>query len=231
MHKSSIGKNGTLFKESPAKVRITLARDEDRPRIYRMRHEVYAAELGQHHLREDGMLSDGLDEANIYIVATIAGEMAGFISITPPDLGRYSIEKYVRREELPFDLDDRTYEVRVLTVSPAHRSSGIASYLMYGAFRWIEEHGGEQIIAMGRDEVLSIYQSFGAELVGRRIISGSVSYELMKTSVSHLQRFSTENRTRIERLAQRVDFDMGFPFCKTPCCFHGGAFFGPRRPQ
>ena len=204
MQMRSIGKNGrgrSVFKESPEKVRIALAREEDRPQIYRMRHNVYAAELGQHQIRQDGMLSDGLDEGNIYIIATVAGELAGFISITPPGLGRYSIEKYISRDELPFDLDDRTYEVRVLTVSSAYRSSGIASYLMYGAFRWIEEHGGEQIIAMGRDEVLSIYQSFGAELVGRRIVSGSVSYELMKTSVSHLQRLSVENRARIERLA------------------------------
>lgn len=223
-----MGKNGrgrSVFKESPEKVRIALAHEEDRPQIYRMRHNVYAAELGQHQIRQDGMLSDGLDEGNIYIIATVAGELAGFISITPPGLGRYSIEKYVMRDELPFDLDDRTYEVRVLTVTAAHRSSGIASYLMYGAFRWIEEHGGEQIIAMGRDEVLSIYQSFGAELVGRRIVSGSVSFELMKTSVSHLQRFSIENRAKIERLAERAQFDMDLPFWKAPCCFHGGAFF------
>lgn len=214
-----------MYKDNPEKVRIALASNDDRPQIYRMRHEVYAAELGQHQIRQDGMLSDGLDEGNIYIVSTIAGKVVGFISITPPELGRYSIEKYLGRDELPFDLDDRTYEVRVLTVAAAHRSSGIASYLMYGAFRWIEEHGGEQIIAIGREEVLSIYQSFGAELVGRRILSGSVSYELMKTSVSHLQRFSVENRARIERLAERVHFDMNFPFCKMPCCFHGGAFF------
>lgn len=219
------GRGSSVCKESPVKVRIALAREEDRPLIYRMRHEVYAAELGQHQMRQDGALSDALDEGNIYIVATISGNLAGFISITPPELGCYSIEKYLGRHELPVALDDRTYEVRVLTVALAHRNSGIASYLMYGAFRWIEEHGGEQIIAMGRDEVLSIYQGFGAQLLGRRIVAGSVNYELMVTTVSHLQRFSVENRAKIERLADGVDFDMGFPFSKTPCCFHGGAFF------
>ena len=145
------------------------------------------------------MLSDALDEGNAYIVATIAGQLAGFISITPPELGQYSIEKYLGRDELPILLDDRTYEVRVLTVAPAHRNSGVASYLMYGAFRWIEEHGGEQIIGMGRDEVLSIYRNFGAQLLGRRIVSGSVTYELMMTSVSHLQRFSVQHQAKIDR--------------------------------
>ncbi|WP_162601574.1 aminotransferase class I/II-fold pyridoxal phosphate-dependent enzyme [Occallatibacter savannae] len=214
-----------MCKESAEKVRIALAEEDDRPLIYRMRHDVYAAELGQCEVRQDGMLSDGLDGGNVYIVAKIAGELAGFISITPPELGRYSIEKYVRRDELPLMLDDRTYEVRVLTVSPAHRNSGIASYLMYGAFRWVEEHGGEQIIAMGRDEVLSIYQNFGAQLLGRRIVAGSVYYELMKTSVSELQRFSMRERALLERLQARVEWELGFSFSKAPCCFHGGAFF------
>jgi histidinol-phosphate/aromatic aminotransferase/cobyric acid decarboxylase-like protein/ribosomal protein S18 acetylase RimI-like enzyme len=214
-----------VFKKDSEKVRIALATLEDRPLIYRLRHEIYAAELAQHKVRQDGMLSDALDEGNAYIVATIAGQLAGFISITPPELGRYSIEKYLGRDELPILLDDRTYEVRVLTVAPAHRNSGVASYLMYGAFRWIEEHGGEQIIAMGRDEVLSIYRNFGAQLLGRRIVSGSVTYELMMTSVSHLQRFSVQHQAKIDRLGERVDFEMGFRFSKKPCCFHGGAFF------
>jgi histidinol-phosphate/aromatic aminotransferase/cobyric acid decarboxylase-like protein/GNAT superfamily N-acetyltransferase len=214
-----------VSKKNPARVSIALATQEDRSLIYRLRHDIYAAELGQYEVRQDGILSDTLDEGNTYIVATISGELAGFISITPPELGRYSIEKYLDRDELPILLDDRTYEVRVLTVSPAHRNSGIASYLMYGAFRWIEEHGGEQIIAMGRDEVLSIYQSFGAQLLGRRIVSGSVSYELMMTTVSHLQQFSVQHRAKIERLGERVDFEMDFPFSKNSCCFHGGAFF------
>jgi histidinol-phosphate/aromatic aminotransferase/cobyric acid decarboxylase-like protein/GNAT superfamily N-acetyltransferase len=219
------GRGRSVFKKDSERVRVALATQEDRPLIYRLRHDIYAAELGQHNVRQDGMLSDALDEGNTYMVATIAGDLAGFISITPPELGRYSIEKYLGRDELPIVLDDRTYEVRVLTVSPAHRNSGIASYLMYGAFRWIEEHGGEQIIAMGRDEVLSIYQSFGAQLLGRRIISGSVTYELMMTSVSHLQRFSAQHQAKIERLGERVNFEMGFPFSKKPWCFHGGAFF------
>lgn len=51
------------------------------------------------------MLSDALDEGKIYITARI---LAGFISITPPGLGDYSIEKYLRRDELPIRLDDRT---------------------------------------------------------------------------------------------------------------------------
>lgn len=214
-----------MTRKSTGCVRIAPATEADRPSIYRMRHDVYATELGQHIVQRDAKLSDALDERNIYITAKIRDELAGFISITPPGAGHYSIEKYLRRDELPIRLDECTYEVRILTVSSAHRHSRLAWYLMYAAFRWIEEHGGEQIIAMGRTDVLGIYQSFGAELLQRRIQSGAVAFELMKTSVAHLRRFSIEHHSMIERLGESVDWEMEFPFLKTPCCFHGGAFF------
>src|ERR1700761_5752461 len=92
------------------KVRISLAKPADRPSIYRLRHEVYATELGQHVAQPNAILSDSLDESNDYIVATVSGELAGFISITPPESGRYSIEKYLDRAELPVRLDDHTFE-------------------------------------------------------------------------------------------------------------------------
>src|SRR5579859_7852855 len=176
-------------RKTVGKVRIAPATQADRPSIYRMRHDVYATELGQHVVQQNAMLSDSLDESNIYIIAKIRGELAGFISITPPTVGRYSIEKYLGRDELSIQLDERTYELRILTVSRAHRHSRVAWYLMYAAFRWVEEHGGEQIIAMGRSEVLGMYQSFGAQLLHHRVISGAVTFELIRTSVSHLRQY------------------------------------------
>jgi histidinol-phosphate/aromatic aminotransferase/cobyric acid decarboxylase-like protein len=213
------------------KARISPVTPEDRPSIYRMRHDVYATELGQHATREDAMLSDALDDGNTYITAKIRDELAGFISITPPGAGRFSIEKYLSRDELPIRLDENTYEIRILTVSRAHRQSRLAWYLMYAAFRWVEEHGGEQIIAIGRTDVLDMYLSFGVQLLRRRVVSGAVTFELMKTSVSHLRRLSSRHRPMIERMSERVDWNMDFPFSKTPCCFHGGAFFEAIGPK
>lgn len=214
-----------MTKTGSGKVRIAPATQADRPSIYRMRHDVYAVELGQHQAQQDGMLFDVLDEKNVYIIAEIAGALAGFISITPPGIGRYSIEKYLSRDELPVKLDEQTYEVRILTVARDHRQSRVAWYLMYAAFRWVEERGGEQIIAMGRSDVLPMYQGFGAETLERRIVSGAVTFELMKTSVSDLRRYSMQNQSTIERLSERVDWNLEFPFLKAPCCFHGGMFF------
>src|SRR6267154_4183096 len=81
---------------------IRTANAEDRAMIYRLRHEVYARELGQHEMRPEGSLRDPLDAFNIYLVAEWRGEIAGFISITPPGCAQYSIDKYITRLELHF---------------------------------------------------------------------------------------------------------------------------------
>ena len=80
--------------------RISIAYDSDRDSIYALRHQVYAEELHQHTTTHDRMLSDPLDAFNEYIVAKIDGQLAGFVSITPPGFGRYSIDKYVARESV-----------------------------------------------------------------------------------------------------------------------------------
>src|SRR2546423_1104350 len=117
-------------------VRISLATAAQRETIYRLRHDVYARELGQHAENQRGEIHDVLDDGNVYIVATADDAMAGFVSITSPRQGRYSIDKYLQRDRVPVALDDGTWEVRILTVMPEHRGTSVAILLMYAAFRW-----------------------------------------------------------------------------------------------
>lgn len=84
-----------------------MARDADRELVYSSRHEVYARELGQHPVNAAGRLVDPLDAFNTYLVATLRGEIVGYVSVTPPGYGRYSVEKYIARDRLPFPVDDR----------------------------------------------------------------------------------------------------------------------------
>ncbi|HTV09049.1 MAG TPA: aminotransferase class I/II-fold pyridoxal phosphate-dependent enzyme [Candidatus Aquilonibacter sp.] len=207
----------------PRSTRIALATESVRPAIYRLRHEVYARELGQHAVRDEGILSDTLDAANIYITAEIAGKLAGFISITPPSAGRFSIETYIERSALP--IDATTYELRILTVDPSHRNSRIMWYLVYAAFRWVEEQGGTRILALGRKEVLDLYLALGAELLGKQVRSGAVDFELMSFSPTQLRRYSEQRHLQFKRLERSVDWKLPFPFFKRSACFHGGAFF------
>ncbi|HEX5436450.1 MAG TPA: histidinol-phosphate transaminase [Gemmatimonadaceae bacterium] len=208
-----------------ARIRIRVAREDERAAIWRMRHDVYARELGQHATNGDAALSDALDASNVYIVAMLGRQMAGFISITPPASARYSIDKYLSRAELPFACDAGLYEVRLLTVPRQQRGGSVASLLMYAAMRWIEDAGGTRVVAIGRVEVLDLYRKAGLEMLGRRIVSGAVTFELMTATVARLSSTAARSPRVLRRLARGTDWQLGVAFESPAPCYHGGAFF------
>ena len=214
-----------MTEHSLRKLSIRLGQERDRPAIYRIRHDVYAKELGQHQLQGSGTLHDLLDDFNHYIVAEIGGELAGFISITPPGFGRYSIDKYIARDDVPLDFDETLYEMRILTVAGERRRGRIALVLMYAAFRWIEEQGGQQIVSIGRREVLNIYLRLGMKPLGQSIQSGAVTFELLAANIQDLRSTAEARHQDLIRLQAQIDWDLDIPFLKAPGCFHGGAFF------
>lgn len=151
-------------------ISLSLADERDRERIYAIRHQVYARELGQHAENDEGRLTDALDAVNAYLVAKVAGNVAGFVSITPPTAIGYSIDKYFTREDVPLVFDQGLYEVRLLTVTMARRSSRVAALLMYGAWRDVESLGGRAIVCIGRLEMLDMYKRVGLRSLGRRAL-------------------------------------------------------------
>lgn len=214
-----------LPRQGSAKLAIVIATDTDKETIYRLRHRVYAQELAQHRENQDQRLSDTLDSSNTYIVAKLAGDIVGFISITQPGGPCYSMDKYVSRSDLPFPFDDKLYEIRLLTVVHSCRSSEIASILMYAAFRWVESHGGARIMAIGRLEVLTLYLKVGLRPVGIRIQSGAVRFEAMTATVADLRQHLIHHLPVLQKFKGRIDWRLGIPFDKPAPCFHGGAFF------
>ncbi|HVR36011.1 MAG TPA: GNAT family N-acetyltransferase, partial [Methylomirabilota bacterium] len=210
---------------SSSQIEIARATEADREVIDRIRHRVYAEELRQHQTNEEGVLRDSLDAFNTCLVARLDGAIAGFISITPPGGGRYSIDKYFRRDEFPFPFDERLYEVRLLTVVDEHRGRQIAGQLMYAAFRWVEAHGGTRIVGIGRREVMSLYRKAGLEPLGLSIRAGAVTYEAMQGEVAVLRRKLAPFDALLRRLETRVQWRLDVPFRKPAACFHGGAFF------
>jgi histidinol-phosphate/aromatic aminotransferase/cobyric acid decarboxylase-like protein len=197
----------------------------EREEIYRLRHEVYAQELGQHPLNSSKRLRDSLDEENVYIVAKVAGKMVGFISVTTPGRAGYSIDKYFAREALPFPVDENLYEIRLLTVLRAHRGSELAMLLMYAAFRWVESHGGRQVVAIGRREILELYVRAGLRPMGKAAQSGLVTYELLHAEVSQVRETLQQFRGLLARIEGKTDWQLEFAFQKPAACFHGGDFF------
>ncbi|HMJ66913.1 MAG TPA: GNAT family N-acetyltransferase, partial [Candidatus Binatia bacterium] len=138
-------------------ITVAVADAKDREDIYRIRHQIYGLELGQHATNGEERLRDALDDSNVYLVGKIDDSVVGFISITPPTAPSYSIDKYFARASLPIRFDDKLYEIRLLTVLRKHRGRELATLLMYAAFRWVESHGGTHVAAIGRREILDLY--------------------------------------------------------------------------
>lgn len=207
------------------KIAIALAGEPEREEIYRVRHQVYACELGQHPVNQAMRLCDSLDAANVYLIARVAGRMAGFISVTPPGQDRFSIDKYFSRESLPFTVDEGLYEVRLLTVLPAYRRSDVAVLLMYAAFRWIESHGGRHVVAIGRREILDLYIKSGLKPAGICTRSGRVTYDLLHATVEEMRAKLLQFGGLLTRLEAKAEWHLNFAFQKPAACFHGGAFF------
>ena len=204
---------------------IEQAGDEDRDEIYQLRHEVYACEIGQHEVNDLERLRDGLDDVNDYLIARHEGRLAGFVSITPPDAPVFSIDKYFKRAELPFTLDARSHEVRLLTVRREFRGRPLAALLMYAALRWVESSGGTRIVGIGREEVLPMYVEAGLENAGLRTRSGAVTYELIHATTEKLRARAGEMTALLERAETLARWRLPMPFRKPASCFHGGAFF------
>lgn len=210
---------------SRRKITIAMGGDDDMESIYRLRHEVYASELGQHRENEDGRLTDDLDSFNSYIVAKVGDALAGFISLTPPGGASYSVDKYFTRADIPVAFDEELYELRIMTVAKEYRNSLVAPALMYAALRWIENCGGSNIVAIGRVELMDLYLKTGLSSVGKRVDSGMVRFELLTGTVDDARDCLEENISIEQKLADSVDWRLDFTMLKPAACFHGGAFF------
>ena len=195
--------------------------------IYELRHRVYAQELGQHAENESRELRDGLDGENVYLVATRGDARIGFVSLTPPWLGRYALEKYCSRDELPLLAEKDMFEVRLLTVEPRWRATAAAPLLMYAALRWIAARGGRRVLAMGRTDLLGMYLAAGLRLEGRRVHSGALTFEVLSGFVGEMAR-ATMHRygAALDRLRAGLDWRLDVAFAPRPDgCEHGGASF------
>ena len=207
------------------RLRIAPASAEEREEIYRLRHEVYARELGQHPPNAEGRLRDALDDHNVYFVASDGRGIAGFISVTPPTAPAYSIDKYFPREQIPIAFDGRLFEARLLTVLRARRRRELALALMYACLRWVEEQGGTRIVALGRREILSIYHKVGLRPLGLQVQSGAVAYELVSETVGSIRDALAPVDRLLARIEAGIDWGLDIPYRRTIGCFHGGSFF------
>ena len=204
---------------------VRMADDRDRELIYQIRHDVFAAELGQYATNSVGRLTDALDAFNHYIVIADGERIVGFVSITPPGSPSFSIDKYFKRAELPFPVDDRIYEVRLLTVPQPARRSLLALALMYAAFRWVEARGGTRIMAIGRREIRSMHVRVGLKPTGQDVKCGTVTYGLLQATMPDVHDSLAGIRKMLDRIEAEMAWEIGVAYHTPSPCYHGGKFF------
>jgi len=155
-------------------------------------------------------------------VAKASEEIAGFVSITPPNPIGYSIDKYFARDELPVAFDERLYETRILTVLEAWRSSRVAALLMYAALRYIQSRGGETVVGIGRLEFLDMYKYAGFRSLQRQVRAGKVTFELITANVKEDYSRFTKMIADLENHADWNLDDIGFH--ESDPVYRGGDF-------
>ena len=214
-----------MTKTSSPRISIAVANTSRQRAVYRMRHEVYAAELGQYESLPSGSLPDATDVKTVYITACIGGKVVGFVGITPPSSPCFSLEKRLSPDEILVTLDDHTFEIRALTTKKSLRGSFVAASLMYAAFRWVEAHGGKRIVSIGRREVLSMYLQLGLKRSGQIFECGAVTYELISAEIGNVAARLQRLRSKVDRMEKRLDWKLDIAFQSPSECYHGGVFF------
>ena len=204
---------------------LSAASESDRQSIYAIRHAIYAEELGQHNVNETGQLHDDLDLCNHYIVAKKHHKIIGFISITSPAADKFSVDKYFDRSIIPFSFDEHLYEIRILSVIKEHRNSFLVNLLMYAAMRWIEAHGGKNIVAICCSSILEMYVKAGLVPLHHTVKVGNVTYQLSVASIEQLNTLVHKHIEKWKLLRNKIEWELPYSFFAPAPCYHGGAFF------
>jgi GNAT superfamily N-acetyltransferase len=194
------------------RVRLALASPDQRVAIIRICTEVYAAADPAELPATPWDLAPVLDQQSVYLIATRAQEVLGFIGITPPTSPRYALETYLPRDQIPIPFDANVYELRLLTVARAYRRSRLAALLMHAAFRWVEAHGGTWIVAVSRRDNLTLFQHVGLGPIGPVLRTDTGEYMVLGATVADMREAQRPLAPFIQRLEGVVAWDLEIPF-------------------
>jgi len=115
--------------------------------------------------------------------------------------------------------------IRILSVIKEHRNSSLANLLMYAAMRWIEAHGGKNIVAICRSSLIEMYVKAGLVPLNRTVKAGNVTYELSIASIEHLNALVRKQMEKWKLLYNKIEWKLPYSFFAPSRCNHGGAFF------
>ncbi len=158
---------------------------EEREGVWRLNHETFSRELGQHELAPDGLLVDRYAATTRYLCAFAAGRVVGMIAVNaePP----FSIEK-----RLPLgvaslaDWPARRLEVRLLAIEPAHRNSMVLAGLLGSMIELAAAEGFEAILISGVVNRLAMYRRLGFRELGPPVPDGAAAFVPMAMRIGEL---------------------------------------------
>lgn len=175
------------------------ATGEDGQRIFRLNHQVFAAELGQHAVREGGLLVDKFHAKNQYFVAERDGQILGLVSAhtTAP----FSVEERCPRFKELVPQDRSIAEVRLLAVDSRYRKTFLACGLFAQVAAFLVERRIELVVISGIVQQKRLYHRLGFRDLGPPVRCGTAFFiPMLGTSEELLSR----HRETLTRFGQPV---------------------------
>jgi hypothetical protein len=192
-------------------MQIAFATAEDQRIIEEIDGRYFRMHLPQ---SDDAAVEQGRTLDGEIIVATQAGELAGYADVIAPG-GAYPIERHFRREQLPMAFDEGLFEVRIVVVGAEGPAEQPALSLAYAALRSIEHRGGTHVVSIARVDLIPFFRKLGLVPLELRLHSGVVEFEVMHASVPVLRRRSGALATEIEHLRSTLAWQLPFAFDST----------------
>ena len=106
-----------------------------------------------------------------------------------------------------------------------NRNSNVALVLMFAAFRWVQSHGGLNIVAICRRDLIEMYCKAGLKPLALIAQSGKVTYELSIACIEDLKLLVKKKLWFYEALRNKIDWQLPYLFFAPSACYHGGSFF------
>lgn len=143
--------------------------------MWRLNHDVFARELGQHAARADGRLVDKFHGKNIYRVAWDGERVLGMVCahMTPPFSVVGHFGETAAREIVP----GVTAEIRLLALRPECRGNAAVPVRLFDSlFAELERRGAKKFVISGIAARRGLYESLGFRVVGPSVRDGASEF-------------------------------------------------------
>ena len=185
--------------------------------IAELRYSVFSEELHQY----SSNAAQELEDPGEHFIALASEEqLIGYVSINSPSDNLFRMNEYFGNDIIEHisnsaDKGAVIHEVRGLTVNKRHRTRGLGRILMLAALKFSYQNGADNIIAMGHESVLPMYQDLGMHVFSEyHVKAGEMLFFPMIASVIELVSVAGKDLDRIELISLPEDSD---------ACYHGGA--------